>query len=103
MSKLPKKPLTCPRCGGHNLTIQESFVYTREFCIENKVLHGISEPKRKTKIDRVWIDCIDCRQDSGFRDSLGHSEWMANDEEKMIIFEMLEKSAQGVDVSEFLD
>ncbi len=91
------KPLTCPNCGGQNLTIYQKLIYGRYFSIEDGKMFRMTEPKCESHGD-TWIDCNDCRQ----ADEIEESEWIASKEEKNLIWLMREKSNQATDVSEFL-
>lgn len=102
MNTNANKPLTCPQCGGQNLTINEQLIYVRYFSIEDGEMFRVSEPKIETHGD-TWIDCSDCREESGYEDGPDESEWIASKEEKNLIWLMKEKSNQATDVSEFLN
>lgn len=97
------KPLTCQQCGGQNITVTEKLIYSKYFIVEDGKLFGITDPKCTGSTDETWIDCRDCRQESGYKDGPKESEWIASDEEKKIIWEMLDKASDPIDVSEFLE
>lgn len=97
------KPLTCPKCGGQNITVTEKLIYSKYFRIEDNLLFGITEPKCTGSTGETWIDCGDCRELSDYKDGPGPTEWIASDEEKKIIWEMLDKASDPIDVSEFLE
>jgi hypothetical protein len=104
MSDKPKsnKPLTCPQCGGQNLTINQHLIYARDFSIEDGKMYRVSEPKIETHGD-TWIDCNTCREEELLENNIEVSEWMASKEELDIIWLMKQKRNQGTDVSEFLN
>jgi hypothetical protein len=95
-------PFKCPKCGSQKLTVSEKYRYSRYFRLEDNMLFGLTEPKCETALE-TWIDCSDCRELSGYRDGPGPTEWIANEEEKKIIWDMLDKASEPVDVSEFLE
>lgn len=98
---MANKPLTCPQCGGQNLTISEQYQYSRYFRIEDNKLFGLTDAKYEDKLE-TWIDCDDCRQDDEIDNDIEVCEWIANDEEKSIIWRMLDAANQPTDVSEFM-
>lgn len=91
----PKKHLTCIVCEGQNLDINKKFEYGYSFTIEDGKMFSIKD-EIGCETGVVWISCSNCRQ-------TGNTvEWKASLIEKRLITDMIDKSTDPIDISEFL-